>query len=356
MTRLDILYAKFIFRTNTEKRMATYRKLSSLLRNNFTLMEALGRIEKIESKGGSKPDEPFAIIMRQWQKNLERGQSFPEATRGWVPQNETLLLTLGDVSKLSIALDNISHVTDGIEKIKRSIISAVAYPLFLLVLTFGIIVMVGLYLVPPLREAAGNDIIWRGTAYSLVWLADFSKNNWYLFALGFFGIVLLIWFSLANWSGRLRSFFDKLPPWNMYKIQASVGWLISLSAMVASGCTIPSAIKMLSDNSTRYLRSILDHSLHFIANGDNLGVALANTRRGFPNEEIIGDLSIYADMNAFDQNLSKIANDYLDESVRRVSSISNTLNSVGILLVSVIIAWVVFGTFQMQDQITAALT
>ena len=32
------------------------------------------------------------------------------------------------------------------------------------------------------------------------------------------------------------------------------------------------------------------------------------------------------------------------------------MNSVGILMISVIIAWVVFGTFQMENQITSALS
>ncbi len=63
-----------------------------------------------------------------------------------------------------------------------------------------------------------------------------------------------------------------------------------------------------------------------------------------------------ADLNGFDQNIYKIANDYLDNSIRKMESISGTLNSLGILLVSAIIGWVVLGTFQMQDQITAALT
>ena len=39
-----------------------------------------------------------------------------------------------------------------------------------------------------------------------------------------------------------------------------------------------------------------------------------------------------------------------------MEKVSNTLNSVGILLISAIIAWVVLGTFQMQDQITAAIS
>lgn len=356
MTRLDVLYAKLNFRLNTQKRMELYRKLASLLRNNFTLMDALGRIERAESKNGKKPDEPFAIAMRTWQTNLERGDSFYEATRGWVPTNETLMMTFGDLSKLSIAMENVVIVGEGSQKIRNSILSAITYPLFLLALTIGIIVMVGLYLVPPLTEAAGTEIVWRGSAATLVWISNFSKNYWYFFVFGFVGILFVIWLSLANWSGKIRSMFDGLPPWSMYKIQVSVGWLMSLAAMVGAGASVPVAMKLLADNSNKYLRYVLESTLHFVANGDNLGVALDNTGLKFPNNEIIGDLVIYSDMNNFDENLSKIANDYLEESVRRMESISSTLNTMGILLISLIIGWVVFGTFQMQDQITAALT
>lgn len=356
MKKLELLYAKMMFRLNTEKRMAICRKLASLLRNDFTLIDALERLEMVESKNGTKPNEPFAIVMRQWQKNLERGMTFSEATRGWVPQNETLLVTSGNLSNLVVALENVGRVVDGMQRIRRAMTTAVAYPLFLLALTFGIIIMVGIYLVPPLAEVAGNTVVWRGTARSLVWLSDFSIQYWYLFLIVFASVIAVIWASLANWGGRIRAVFDKFPPWSTYKIQVSVGWLMSLAAMVSAGVTIPDAMRMLADNANRYLRNILDRTLRFIANGDNLGRALQNTGRGFPDDEIIGDLTIYADMNEFDENLTQVANDYLNESVRKMEKISNILNSLGILLVSAIIAWVVLGTFQMQDQITSALS
>ncbi|MBQ8367789.1 MAG: type II secretion system F family protein [Alphaproteobacteria bacterium] len=351
MNKLELLYAKWMFRSNTEKRMAICRKLASLLRNDFTLIDALERLEKIESKNGTKPNEPFAIVMREWQKNLERGMSFSDATRGWVPQDETLLVTSGNLSNLVVALENVGRVVDGTQRIRRAMTTAIAYPMFLLALTFGIIIMVGLYLVPPLAEVATGDIVWRGAARSLIWLSDFSIKYWYFFVVAFASAVAIIWVSLANWSGRLRVIFDKLPPWNVYKIQVSVGWLMSLGAMVSAGVTIPDAMRMLADNANRYLRRILDSALHFIANGDNLGVAMSRTKSNFPDSEIIGDLTIYADMNGFDENLNHVANDYLNESVRKMEKMSNLMNSLGILLVSAIIAWVVLGTFQMQDQI-----
>ena len=194
------------------------------------------------------------------------------------------------------------------------------------------------------------------TAKSLVWLSDISIKYWYIFLMIFASVVGVVWVSLANWSGRVRAMFDKLPPWSVYKIQVSVGWLMSLGAMVSAGVAIPDAMRMLADSANRYLKSILERALKYIANGENLGRALAHTGRDFPDSEIIGDLTIYADMNGFDENLNQVANDYLDESVRKMEKISNTLNSLGILLVSAIIAWVVLGTFQMQDQITSALS
>ncbi|MBD5389259.1 hypothetical protein HDR63_03330 [bacterium] len=355
MNRLELLYAKWVFRLNTDKRMATCRKLASLLRNDFTLMDALGRIEMIESKGGTKPDEPFAIVMREWQKNLERGMSFSEATRGWIPMDETLLVTSGNMANLVVALENVGRVVDGTSRIRRAMMSAVAYPLFLLALTFGIIIMVGLYLVPPLVTAAGTDVVWRGGAAALVGLADFAQQYWLSIVVGFGAIVMVMWMSLANWAGRLRARFDAVPPWSLYKIKVSVGWLMSLSAMVAAGVSVPDAMRMLADNANRYLRHILNAALRHIANGENLGQALISIGLDFPDEEIIGDLAIYSEMTDFDKNLSRVANDYLAESIRRMDAISNMLNSFGILVVSAIIAWVVLGTFQMQDQITAAL-
>lgn len=356
MNRLELLYAKIVFRLSTSKRMATCRKLASLLRNDFTLMNALGRIEMIESHGGRNPGEPFAIVMRQWQKSLERGMSFSEATRGWVPPEETMLVTSGNISDLAVALENVGRVVEGTRRIRRAMMSAIAYPLFLMALTFGIIIMVGIYLVPPLADAAGTDVIWRGAAASLIWVSDMAHKYWFLVAALFAAAVAVIWVSLPNWSGRVRAAFDKIPPWSVYKIRISVSWLMALSALTAAGMTVPDAMRMLADGGNRYLRGNLEAALRFIANGDNLGVALANTGRDFPNDEIIGDLAIYAEMRDFDQNLSRVANDYLDESVRRMESISSTMNSVGIILVSLVIAWVVLGTFQMQDQITAALS
>ena len=219
MNKLELLYAKFVFKTDTDKRMAISRKVASLLRNNFTLMDALHRIEMIESHNGRNPNEPFAIAMRDIQQNLERGMTFAQATSDWVPNEETLLLTSGNVSSLLISLENIGRIVGGINRIKRAMWSALAYPLFLFILTVAIVIMVGLYLVPPLAEAAGSTVVWRGVAASLVWVSGWAGKYWHIIAGTFVALIVLAWASLPVWTGRLRTMFDKMPPWNTYKLQ-----------------------------------------------------------------------------------------------------------------------------------------
>lgn len=353
MTRIEIFYAKMVCRFSTNKRIAIWRKLVSLLKNDFTLVNALNRLQMTESHGGAKPNEPFAICLREWERNLERGYSFSEATRGWIPTEETLLLTSSNMSSLIVALENVGRIVVANKRIGRAVFGAIAYPLLLLVLVFGIIIMVGIYLVPPLAEVAGEGMVWTGGAASLIWLSEWAGRYWKFIAFLFVVAIVVIWLSLPIWSGRLRAMFDKLPPWNIYKIRISVGWMMSMAAMVSAGVSIPDAMRVIADNANKYLHEILDKTLRYIANGDNLGNALQNTGMDFPSQELIGDLAVYSDMNDFDENLNHIANEYLEESVRKIESLSDALNTIGILLISGVIAWVVLGTFQMQDQITA---
>jgi type II secretory pathway component PulF len=354
-TKLDILYAKLIFRTSTEKRMNAYRKIASLLRNDFTLTEALERLWQIESKDGKNKNEPFAIAFREMQNMLERGGSFFDAVKGWSPDVESLMLSVGDISKLSIALENTVRVCEGTAKIKHALTSAIAYPLFLFIMTFIIIIMVGVYLLPPMLDAAGKDIIWNGAARNLVEISELFGNNWAHISLAGAAILLAIYFSMPRLTGWMRSKLDKVAPWSLYKIFVSSGWLVSLASLIRAGATLPEALKLLSDNSNRYLRKISDKTLDNIIRGYNLGDALEQAHSNFPNAEIIGDLKIYADMDEFDKNLMNVANEYMNDSIRHIENISNTLNSIGMLLISVVIGWVVFGTFEMQDQIAIAI-
>ena len=347
-------YAMIICRMSNGARLKIYRKLISLLRNRFSLMDALDRIRGIITNDGKNPDEPLALAILYWSRSLQNGNPFSVALEGWAPASERLMLSVGDVSHLEGALENLIKVTEGTTKMKQPLVSAISYPMFLSMMTVLIIYAIGVYMVPPMMSAAPNTR-WTGSARDLVQLSVWIQKNW-LFAFSFLPTVFfLIYLTLGRWKGKTRSWFDNVPPWSLYRIFVGVTWMLAMAALVRAGTPVSQALRSLRHDASPYLLYRIDSALVFINNGDNLGEALNKTGLGFPDKEIIGDLRIYSEMDNFQGALDQMANEWLENSVTGISQKAAVLNMVATLFVSVAIAWAVMGTFSMQDQITKAM-
>ncbi len=351
---IEVYYAKLVCNFSNSSRLKIYRKLASLLRNRFSLMDALDMLHDGITNGGKKEGEPMAIAMASWGHALQNGVPFSDALKGWAPDRERLMLSVGDVSNLESALMNLIKVSEGSTKMIRPIVSAIAYPSFLFMMAIVIIWAIGVYMVPPMLEAVPG-LHWTGTGRTLVDLSEWVQKNW-LFAFSAFPIVALIIYStISIWTGKLRTVFDSIPPWSLYKIFVGITWLLALSALVKGGVPVSVALQSLKKDASRYLIEKIDAALTFIKNGDNLGQALNKAGHQFPDKEIIADLKIYAELDNFEDALENLANNWLEESVYMIEQKAEILNMVAILTVAAIIAWAVFGVFDMQDQITSAM-
>ncbi len=351
---VEVYYAKMICRMSNGVRLKIYRKLASLLRNRFSLMNALDLVHSGFSNGGKNPKEPMAIAIASWGRALQNGLPFSEALRGWAPNQERLMLSVGDVSDMEHALLNLIKVTEGSTKMVRPIIGAITYPFFLFMMSVLIIYAIGVWMVPPMLEAAPN-VRWRGMALDLVNLSDWIQKNW-LFAFSILPVIsLIIYATVGSWTGRLRATFDHFPPWSLYKIFSGISWLLALSALVKSGMPVSTSLRALRRDSNAYLRERIDKTLVFINNGDNLGQALYKTGLDYPDAEIVNDLKIYSELDNFEEALENMASEWLDESVYLIENKASIFNMIAILTVAGIIAWAVMATFEMQDQITSAM-
>ena len=330
-------YAMIICRMSNGARLKIYRKLISLLRNRFSLMDALDRIRGIITNDGKNPDEPLALAILYWSRSLQNGNPFSVALEGWAPASERLMLSVGDVSHLEGALENLIKVTEGTTKMKQPLVSAISYPMFLSMMTVLIIYAIGVYMVPPMMSAAPNTR-WTGSARDLVQLSVWIQKNW-LFAFSFLPTVFfLIYLTLGRWKGKTRSWFDNVPPWSLYRIFVGVTWMLAMAALVRAGTPVSQALRSLRHDASPYLLYRIDSALVFINNGDNLGEALNKTGLGFPDKEIIGDLRIYSEMDNFQGALDQMANEWLENSVTGISQKAAVLNMVATLFVSGAIA------------------
>lgn len=354
LAELNRYYAMIVCRMSNGARLKIYRKLISLLRNRFSLMDALDRIRGIITNDGKNPDEPLALAILYWSRSLQNGNPFSVALEGWAPANERLMLSVGDVSHLEGALENLIKVTEGTTKMKQPIISAISYPIFLSMMTVLIIYAIGVYMVPPMISAA-PDTRWTGSARDLVQLSAWIQENWVIAFASLPALFLLIYFTLGRWKGKTRSWFDNIPPWSLYRVFVGVTWLLAMAALVRAGTPVSQALRSLRHDASPYLLYRIDSALVYINNGDNLGEALNKTGLGFPDKEIIGDLRIYSEMDNFQGALDQMANEWLENSITGISQKAAILNMIATLFVSGAIAWAVMGTFSMQDQITRAM-
>lgn len=351
---LEVSFAQFRVGMAGKARLKVYKKLASLLKNRFSLMNALDIMYDSITDNGKNPGEPMAIAIASWGKALQNGNAFSDALKGWAPSRERLMLSVGDMSDLESALMNLIKVAEGTEKMLKPIIGAIAYPSFLLLMSVLVIYAIGAYMVPPMMDAAPNAR-WSGTAKDLVAVSLWIQKNW-LLAFAFFpAIFALIYATIGIWTGPTRKAIDDCPPWSLYKMFMGITWLLSLSALIKGGVPISVALTSLRKDSNRYLRERIDRAMDFIKNGDNLGQALSKSKLNFPDKEIVADLRIYAELDNFEEALDRLANDWLDESAEAVEQKASILNMVAMFAISGIIAWAVFGVFEMQDQITSAM-
>lgn len=354
LNKIEEYYARMICNMSNDTRLKIYRKIASLMKNRFSLMSALDMIHDSISDGGKKNDEPMAIAIACWGRALNNGLPFSDALKGWAPDRERLMLSVGDVSDLESALLNLIRVTEGSTKMIRPIISAIAYPTFLFLMAVLIIYGIGVYMVPPMLEAAPGTR-WTGLARDLVDVSDWIKDYWLVAFAALPTIMVIIYATIGIWTGPVRAMIDNVPPYSLYKVFVGISWLLALSALVKGGTPVSTALRALRRDSTKYLQERIDKTLVFINNGDNLGQALQKTRLNFPDKEVVADLKIYSELDNFEEALESLANEWLEESVYLIEQKASILNMVAILCVAGVIAWAVMGTFAMQDQITSSM-
>ncbi|MBS4772895.1 MAG: type II secretion system F family protein [Proteobacteria bacterium] len=352
--KVEEYYARLVMQFSNKVRLKLYRKIASLMKNRFSLMDALDMLHDGASNGGKNPGEPLAIAIAAWGKALNNGKTFSDALKGWAPDRERLMLSVGDVSDLESALLNLIKVTEGSTKMIRPIVGAIAYPSFLLMMAVLIIYAIGVYMVPPMIDAAPG-VRWRGLARDLVDLSGWIKDNWMIAFASLPITMAIIYFTIGIWTGKIRAIFDNIPPWSLYKVFTGISWLLALSALVKGGTPVSTALRALRRDASRYLKERIDKTLVFVNNGDNLGQALGKTHLDFPDKEIIGDLKIYSELDNFEEALDNLANDWLEESVYMIEEKAGILNMVALLSIGAVIAWAVMGTFEMQDQITSGM-
>lgn len=341
------LSVKFEFSASTRYRF--YMKLSQLLGNGVPLDTALKQIEAIAARGRSSV---LPLLYKRWRRSIANGMNFGQCLAPFIPSSEAILIETGANSgKLITALDNAAESIQQQGKVKKAIITASAYPGVLIAMLIAAMALASYKVIPTFEEIIPLNE-WQGVSYAVAVSAKFIRE--YSFLIISIAVVMIgiITYSLPNWTSRQRVHFDKVVPWSMYKMWQGASFLLAISSMMSAGVKLDEvSLARIAKQSDPYLKQRIKSLTRWITAGENLGDALFKSGYKFPDEEIIGDLQIYAKLRGFDQNLIWITRSWVDSLVERVTMIMKVVNTVILVLIAVVIGCLIMSFYDIFQQI-----
>lgn len=333
------------------KRQRFYIKLYQLLENGVSLDTALSQIQKISARNRGSI---LSKLYRKWRNEVAEGMNFGLCVAPYVPSAEAMLLETGANSgKLVKALQNAAEAIENQGKVKKAILTAGAYPAVLTGMLIAAMVLSAFKVIPTFEQIIPLDQ-WQGIAYVVASTAQFIREDGVIILGVMIGSIVLIAWSMPRFTAPIRVYFDRIVPWNVYKMWQGSAFLLSVASLMSAGVKLDEvSLARISRQSEPYLKQRVKALQKYIASGENLGDALYNAGYEFPDNEIIGDLQIYAKLRGFDQNLIRVTRVWVDGLVDKVNVAMQIVNFIILVLIAVVIGCLIISFYSVFQQIQA---
>ena len=331
-------YAQFRFRMTKKQRFRIYRKLQGMMEMNEPLPTALDRLWRNVSEDGERPTRPAALAVQQWLERSRQGKELADMLEGWIPSRELMLLRAGEESgNVGKAIGSIMAVDEAAERMRRAILSAITYPVFIFGLMSAVMWMFGANLIEPMRKNAPPAVFEKMKGIAAV--SDFVRESGFLTLCVIGAFVAVVIYSLSRWRGKTRAKLDMFPPYAWYRIWQGSAFLLSMSALLSAQVPLRRCFEILLIDAKPWLGERLESARQEILRGRNLGEALRVHKLNFPDPQLARDLEILSERSDIARTLEILVRDWLEEQIRNLNAQAALVRTIGMGLVGGFIAW-----------------
>ncbi|SEK64501.1 Type II secretory pathway, component PulF [Roseateles sp. YR242] len=335
-------------------RLRVYRQIATMLANGLPLVRVLDDLYQRASLRGRRPSEPLAIVLFEWKRAVQSGRMLSDGMSDWAPRAERLLVQAGEQSgRLEASLAAAAEVVQTSRRIRSAVIGGAAYPILILCSIVGYIYLFGTRVVPEFARL-GDPAQWHGAARGLHWMSLWVQQWMPLAVLALLAAFGLVAYALPRWSGSSRLWVERVPPFSIYRLISGSSFLLAFSALLAAGITVEKALYRQCESAGPWLRERLEGALLGVKSGLNCGEALRHAGYGFPSAEIVDDLCVYSEYRGFPEVLQRLAHEWMEDGVARISAQMKLANGLAIALLTTVIAWLAVGMFSIQEQVVSS--
>ena len=355
------------------ERKKFYRRIQIMARAQLPFSEA---IEELRSRAfESKSGVMFAMLDHVFHKQ-RKGATIGQALRGWVPPVELMLLEAGDMrgfTQFANVIDDILMLQTATSEMKSKVIMGLIEPVIMVFSMYALIAwMSSSFNAKVLALTHINPDKLTGLAAQFYRVGVFSSSSWaYIVPLMAMGLVIFIFWSMPRWCGiskisiagksiqlpaflgTIRKYFDKIPPWSIYRAIIGSSWMLIFSVLGNAGYTYEDILVDTAEFAPLWLRERLLITLKFYRRGLVIGEALRATGFDFPSKGLIDDLVAFGTRPGFEAVLLILAKEWVKNTTDIVKVMAGILTGIGYLVTFGGMVWIMGAFNAMQTQIMA---
>jgi len=278
-------FSKFFLRLSLKDRILFIKQLAILMRAGVPLFSSLNMLKK------QTRSRTMLKVITQVIKDVENGQYLATALGKFKRIFGELTINIIAVGEISGSLsDNLDHLVSTLKKqqaLRRKVVSASVYPIFIVIATLAITVMLTVFFFPkvvPVLKSLNYQLPW--TTRFLIFLSDTLRHNGLLVGLALVLLIIGVYFLLRI--KKVHYWFDNIilsTPFlkNLVQTYNVTNITRTLGLLQNSGVSIVRAFQITSSTTTNliYKKELLRISEE-ILKGEKISAHMSKKPKLFP--------------------------------------------------------------------------
>jgi type IV pilus assembly protein PilC len=323
------------------------RQLATLVDAGLPLLRGLRVLEKQERNATLKG------IIAQIALSIEGGSTFSEGLAQHPKVFNRLFVNMVKAGELGgvleVVLKRLAEFSEKAQKIKGKVKAALFYPIAVLIVAVGIMILLMCFVVPKFKDVfAGMGFALPGFTVFVLAVSDMIKNH-ILETMGIVAVVVVIFLVVTGKTkiGRLL--------WDKFKLKMpALGPVISkvaisrftrtLGTLVSSGVPILQALTIVKETSGNVIISNAIGKVHeSVKEGETITAPLEAS--GVFPPMVVSMVDVGEQTGAMPEMLLKIADNYDEEVDNAVAAMTSLLEPIMIVFLAVIVGSIVIAMF-----------
>jgi type IV pilus assembly protein PilC len=323
------------------------RQLATLVDAGLPLLRGLRVLEKQERSVALKS------ILGQLSLAIEGGSTFSEALAQHPKVFNRLFVNMVKAGELGgvleVVLKRLAEFSEKAQKIKGKVKAAMFYPVAVLVVAVGIMILLMVMVVPKFKEVfSGMGFTLPGFTVFVLWVSDLIRLH-IVTTLGAMAVAVVIFLLIISKTKIGRHLWDK------FKLKMpALGPVISkvaisrftrtLGTLVSSGVPILQALTIVKETAGNVIISNAVAKVHeSVKEGETITAPLEAS--GVFPPMVVSMVDVGEQTGALPEMLLKIADNYDEEVDNAVAAMTSLLEPIMIVFLAVIVGSIVIAMF-----------